>query len=231
MYLRHEAGHAFNYAYRLYQTPEWRELFGPFNRPYRERYRPIPFDRNFVRHIEGWYAQKHPDEDFAETFAVWLTPGSRWRVRYRGSTHVCAPRSSASRVPANMIAGPLRISTTRSGIIGSPASGCRRCGRATPRGTHAFRAPRWGPRPLPLGEVGDLVSDQHIGHVSGLLAVGWENRAGLTCRKHRSAGRGSSLGADTTSSPVPKKSRDRIAKNSASVLGAGPLQQSLQRHL
>jgi len=84
MYLRHEAGHAFNYAYKLYETSEWRDLFGPFNRPYRERYRPVPFDRNFVRHIEGWYAQKHPDEDFAETFAVWLTPRSRWRVRYRG---------------------------------------------------------------------------------------------------------------------------------------------------
>ena len=84
MYLRHEAGHAFNYAYKLHETPEWRELFGPFNRPYRERYRPVPFDRSFVRHLEGWYAQKHPDEDFAETFAVWLTPGSRWRLRYRG---------------------------------------------------------------------------------------------------------------------------------------------------
>jgi hypothetical protein len=84
MYLRHEAGHAFNYAYKFYETPEWRELFGPFTRPYRERYKPVPFDRNFVRHIEGWYAQKHPDEDFAETFAVWLTPGSRWRSRYRG---------------------------------------------------------------------------------------------------------------------------------------------------
>src|SRR5262249_26190401 len=84
MYLRHEAGHAFNYAYKLYETPEWRELFGPFNRPYRDRYKPVPFDRSFVRHMEGWYAQKHPDEDFAETFAVWLTPRSRWRQRYRG---------------------------------------------------------------------------------------------------------------------------------------------------
>jgi Putative zinc-binding metallo-peptidase len=84
MYLRHEAGHTFNYAYRLYQTPEWRELFGPFRRPYRENYRPVPFSKRFVRHIDGWYAQKHPDEDFAETFAVWLTPGSRWRKRYRG---------------------------------------------------------------------------------------------------------------------------------------------------
>ena len=84
MYLRHEAGHAFNYAYELYKTPEWRDLFGPFRRPYRDDYRPVPFSRQFVRHIAGWYAQKHPDEDFAETFAVWLTPRSNWRKRYKG---------------------------------------------------------------------------------------------------------------------------------------------------
>lgn len=84
MYLRHEAGHAFNYAYRLYNSPEWRELFGPFRRAYRDNYRPIPFSRKFVRHMAGWYAQKHPDEDFAETFAVWLTPRSQWRKRYQG---------------------------------------------------------------------------------------------------------------------------------------------------
>ena len=84
MYLRHEAGHAFNYAYRLYREPSWRRLFGPFNRPYRDRYRPVPFSREFVRHLPGWYAQKHPDEDFAETFAVWLAPRSNWRRRYRG---------------------------------------------------------------------------------------------------------------------------------------------------
>ncbi len=84
MYLRHEAGHAFNYAYKLHQTPEWKQLFGPFRRPYHDNYRPIPFSRNFVRHLAGWYAQKHPDEDFAETFAVWLTPRSAWRKRYRG---------------------------------------------------------------------------------------------------------------------------------------------------
>jgi putative zinc-binding metallo-peptidase len=84
LYLRHEAGHAFNYAYELYKTAEWRDLFGPFRRPYRDSYRPIPFSRHFVRHIAGWYAQKHPDEDFAETFAVWLTPRSNWRKKYRG---------------------------------------------------------------------------------------------------------------------------------------------------
>lgn len=84
MYLRHEAGHAFNYAYKLYRAPEWKQLFGSFRRPYRDQYRPVPFSRNFVRHLAGWYAQKHPDEDFAETFAVWLTPRSGWRKRYRG---------------------------------------------------------------------------------------------------------------------------------------------------
>jgi hypothetical protein len=84
MYMRHEAGHAFNYAYALYKTEEWRNVFGPFRRAYRDNYKPVAFSRQFVRHMEGWYAQKHPDEDFAETFAVWLTPRSNWRKRYQG---------------------------------------------------------------------------------------------------------------------------------------------------
>ncbi|HEX2693990.1 MAG TPA: hypothetical protein VHL12_08085 [Gemmatimonadaceae bacterium] len=83
-YLRHEAGHAFNYAYRLYDRPDWRKMFGPYSRPYRERYRADPFSHDYVRHILGWYAQKHPDEDFAETFAVWLTPGLNWEREYDG---------------------------------------------------------------------------------------------------------------------------------------------------
>ncbi len=83
-FLRHEAGHAFNYAYRLYKRADWRKAFGRYSRPYRERYRIDPFSRDYVRHILGWYAQKHPDEDFAETFAVWLTPGMNWREEYRG---------------------------------------------------------------------------------------------------------------------------------------------------
>ena len=84
MYLRHEAGHAFNYAYRLHRTPEWKQIFGPYRRPYRENYRPVLFSKDYVRYLPGWYAQKHPDEDFAETFAVWLTPRSNWRKKYRG---------------------------------------------------------------------------------------------------------------------------------------------------
>ncbi len=83
-YLRHEAGHAYNYAYRFYDRAAWRKMFGPYSRPYRDRYRADPFSREFVRHILGWYAQKHPDEDFAETFAVWLTPGLDWKQEYEG---------------------------------------------------------------------------------------------------------------------------------------------------
>ena len=84
MYLRHEAGHAFNHAYELYRTDEWRDLFGSSRRPYRDDYPFIPFSREYVRYIPGWYAQKHPDEDFAETFAVWLDPASHWQARYAG---------------------------------------------------------------------------------------------------------------------------------------------------
>jgi hypothetical protein len=84
MYLRHEAGHAFNHAYELSITREWRKLFGNTRRPYRDDFRFVPFSRDFVRYIPGWYAQKHPDEDFAETFAVWLDPESLWESRYAG---------------------------------------------------------------------------------------------------------------------------------------------------
>jgi len=81
-YLRHEMGHVVNYAYRLHDDPEWIDHFGPIGEPYREDYRPEPFSRRFVRHLPGWYAQKHPDEDWSETFAVWMTPGRDWRAEY-----------------------------------------------------------------------------------------------------------------------------------------------------
>jgi hypothetical protein len=81
-YLRHEMGHVVNYAYELFNRPDWIEAFGPMTAPYLEDYRPEPFSRRFVRHLPGWYAQKHPDEDWAETFAVWMTPGIDWRREY-----------------------------------------------------------------------------------------------------------------------------------------------------
>jgi len=81
-YLRHEMGHVINYAYKLYDMEAWVKLFGSITQPYREEYRPQPFSRRFVRHLPGWYAQKHPDEDWSETFAVWMTPARDWRADY-----------------------------------------------------------------------------------------------------------------------------------------------------
>ena len=81
-YLRHEMGHVVNYAYRLYEQEEWIKLFGSMTQPYLEEYRPEPFSQRFVWHLPGWYAQKHPDEDWSETFAVWMTPGLDWRAAY-----------------------------------------------------------------------------------------------------------------------------------------------------
>lgn len=82
--LRHEAGHAIDNAYRLHRRKRWKELFGSFADPYPDSYRPRPNSRRFVQHLNGWYAQAHPAEDFAETFAVWLTPDYPWRRRYAG---------------------------------------------------------------------------------------------------------------------------------------------------
>lgn len=86
MLLRHECGHAMDHAYLLSSREDWREVFGSPETDYvPDTYRPRPYSRGFVRHLPNWYAQAHPEEDFAETFAVWLasTP-EEWRLRYRG---------------------------------------------------------------------------------------------------------------------------------------------------
>jgi hypothetical protein len=82
--MRHEAAHAYSYAYRLYKRKKWQQTFGLASTEESEFYRPRPYSRSYVVHLDDWYAQSHPDEDFAETFAVWLTPGLDWRERYRG---------------------------------------------------------------------------------------------------------------------------------------------------
>jgi len=82
--LRHEAGHLIDNAHRLRLRKRRRELFGPSSSPYPEFYDPRPYSKSFVLHLDPWYSQAHPDEDFAETFAVWLTPESDWQKRYEG---------------------------------------------------------------------------------------------------------------------------------------------------
>lgn len=82
--LRHEMGHVVQNAYRLQRRRRWQELFGRSSTHYPSFYRPNPASKNYVQHLRLWYAQSHPDEDFAETFAVWLKPRSDWRKRYAG---------------------------------------------------------------------------------------------------------------------------------------------------
>jgi hypothetical protein len=82
--LRHEAGHVVQHSYQLQRRRRWQQLFGRSSIRYPDYYRPNPASKNYVQHLRLWYAQSHPDEDFAETFAVWLKPRSDWRVRYAG---------------------------------------------------------------------------------------------------------------------------------------------------
>ncbi len=82
--MRHEAAHAYFYAFQLQKKTKWRRIFGlTSTEETPEFYRPRPYSHSYVVHLDDWYAQSHPDEDFAETFAVWLTPGLDWRARYK----------------------------------------------------------------------------------------------------------------------------------------------------
>ncbi|HTI98887.1 MAG TPA: putative zinc-binding metallopeptidase [Dongiaceae bacterium] len=83
--MRHETAHAYFYAYQIQKRSKWRRVFGATSTDETPQfYRPRPYSHSFVVHLDDWYAQSHPDEDWAETFAVWLTPGLDWRERYRG---------------------------------------------------------------------------------------------------------------------------------------------------
>jgi Putative zinc-binding metallo-peptidase len=113
-YLRHEMGHVLNYAYKLYDDESWVKVFGSITQPYREEYRPQPFSRRFVRHLPGWYAQKHPDEDWAETFAVWMTPKADWRADYAQWPSALAKLELCDRLVATFaVREPLVTSTER----------------------------------------------------------------------------------------------------------------------
>lgn len=82
--LRHEAGHAICHAYRFHKRKRWQNIFGLPTIEYTDTYKYRPYSKNYVRHLDGYYAQYHPDEDFVETFAVWLTPNSDWSAKYKG---------------------------------------------------------------------------------------------------------------------------------------------------
>jgi hypothetical protein len=81
--LRHEMGHVLNHTFLLEKDRHWQKLFGSPSLEYSESFRARPYSKRFVRHLEGWYAQSHPEEDFAETLAIWLTPGVDWKRQYQ----------------------------------------------------------------------------------------------------------------------------------------------------
>jgi hypothetical protein len=111
-FLRHEMGHVVSYAYRLYARQDWRERFGDFWRPYPEDDYPFnPQSQDFVRHLmwPEFYAQKHPDEDWAETFAVWMTPD--WRAEYRDWPLALAKLEYCAQVVAELASRPVPETT------------------------------------------------------------------------------------------------------------------------
>ncbi len=82
--LRHEAGHAICYAHRFHKRKRWQSIFGPATVKYADTFKYRPYSKNYVQHLDGYYAQYHPDEDFVETFAIWLTPNLDWQAQYKG---------------------------------------------------------------------------------------------------------------------------------------------------
>jgi putative zinc-binding metallo-peptidase len=81
--LRHETGHVLDSAYALGKDPRVREQFGRWTKRYPQHYTPNPASRRYVQHLRLYYAQAHPHEDFAETFAVILgARGNAWRRQY-----------------------------------------------------------------------------------------------------------------------------------------------------
>ena len=85
--LRHEAGHCVEHAYRLSRRKDWREVFGNPNIKYDPEFvATIPGAPDFVVNLSGGYAQTHPEEDFAETFAVVINPQSNYRKIYQSKS-------------------------------------------------------------------------------------------------------------------------------------------------
>jgi hypothetical protein len=167
-YLRHEMGHVVNYAYRLFEKEEWVLTFGSITQPYLDEYRPTPFSRRYVRHLPGWYAQKHPDEDWAETFAVWMTPGFDWRAEYAGQPAALAKLENCDRLLAALrerdpVASPTELDLDVGEISMSLDQYYKSLPRGDPRGETEF------PRGLDgaLRSIFDEVGESTEGAASG----------------------------------------------------------------
>jgi hypothetical protein len=112
--LRHETGHAFCYAHRLYRNREFRRVFGVTGKffdtyPPTDRYKPHPWSRDYVNPNRDHYAQKHPDEDFAETFSVWLCLPANWKKTYRNRKGALAKLEFVTKVVGRYGSKPAQV--------------------------------------------------------------------------------------------------------------------------
>ncbi|MCO4753671.1 MAG: putative zinc-binding metallopeptidase [Bacteriovoracaceae bacterium] len=81
--VRHECAHAIDNAFHLRKLKRRQKVFGISSTPYPSYYLPVAHSKKFVRHLPQGYAQAHPEEDWAETFAVWLGDKRQWRNKYQ----------------------------------------------------------------------------------------------------------------------------------------------------
>lgn len=133
--LRHETAHALGYAFKLWERADMAEQFGDIDLPYRDGYEPDPDSRDFVQYLHrtgpsqnSHYAQKHPDEDWAETFATWLDPNEQPFQRYRDWPGALAKLQFVDRLvnvegalygdPANQDRGKIEPYTSMEGTVG-----------------------------------------------------------------------------------------------------------------
>jgi hypothetical protein len=169
--LRHETGHAFCYMHRLYKLREFRIVFdvkgGFFDTyPATDRFKPHPWSRDFVNPNRDHYAQKHPDEDFAETFGVWLEPRSVWRRTYRNKKKALEKLELVTRLiddygdkPPAVEFDPKKVDAPVEGIRGTVAEELGASLRRFRSAATGYIDPmlkrigRFGVPPLPAGSV------------------------------------------------------------------------------
>ncbi|HTL11832.1 MAG TPA: putative zinc-binding metallopeptidase, partial [Bdellovibrionota bacterium] len=121
--LRHEVGHCLDHAYLLSRTRRWRTVFGSPAQEYDpDHFRPKAYSKAFVSNLQGHYAQSHPDEDFAETFAVWLDPSRDWKREYARRPAALAKLCYVDEVVSGLGARAPRV---RGGAVMSAASRMR----------------------------------------------------------------------------------------------------------
>lgn len=78
----HETGHALDNAYKLRLSKGRQKIFGKTSQHYPKSYIPNPNRNDHVHFLGDFYAQAHPDEDWAETVGFLLYNNKSWNKNY-----------------------------------------------------------------------------------------------------------------------------------------------------